>query len=99
MKWVVRVWSLPTDQNGFRVLCEPPVIDASVTDRNDANGTGTIKVPADYDKLHLILRSDPTNLSQSASSVIAFHRVENDEPHAAGAGRRVLRRRSQLRIG
>src|SRR5690554_1071154 len=77
MKWVVRVWSLPTDQNGFRVLCEPPVIDASVTDRNDANGTGTIKVPADYDKLHLILRSDPTNLSQSASSVIAFHRVEN----------------------
>lgn len=79
MKWVVRVWSLPDDPDGFRLLCEPPVIDVAVTDRDDASGTGRIKVPADYEHLHLIRHTEPGAPDQSRDSLIALHRVENGQ--------------------
>jgi len=79
VKWVVRVWSLPDDPDGFRFLCEPPVIDVAVTDRDDASGTGRIKVPADYEYLHLIRHTEPGAPDQSRDSLIALHRVENGQ--------------------
>lgn len=74
LQWSVQVWSHPLDADGFRLLDTPPIIAANTGDREDAVGSGSITVPADYEYLDQIIAVDPADISTSKSSLIALFR-------------------------
>lgn len=67
----IEVWALPDDDEGFRLLCEPPFLSGTgFQDRIGVIGGGRLIVPADYEHLELIIDVDPSTIESSHSSMI-----------------------------